>query len=115
MHATHFLSLCLSAEGTDSVTLSEIYSKLDEIEADKAPARYLWQPGTQATLQDKVQLSSGHVSVLTDLCLLLSEPPSSSPGLDSLQKCSSRPQSEFANADVASITLLFWMNGVCGG
>lgn len=63
VHPTHFLSFCLSAEGTDSVRLSEIYSKLDEIEADKAPARYLWQPGTAATLQEN-QLSSGHVSVL---------------------------------------------------
>lgn len=39
-------AFCLSAEGTDSVRLSEIYGKLEEIEADKAPARYLRQPHT---------------------------------------------------------------------
>lgn len=31
--------VCLSAEGLESVRLSEIYSQLEEIEADKAPAR----------------------------------------------------------------------------
>lgn len=39
---SNFISLyfCLSAEGTDSIRLTEIYSHLEEIEADKAPARY---------------------------------------------------------------------------
>lgn len=30
---------CFSADGMESVRLSEIYGKLEEIEADKAPAR----------------------------------------------------------------------------
>lgn len=31
--------VCFSADGMESVRLSEIYGKLEEIEADKAPAR----------------------------------------------------------------------------
>lgn len=89
-HSSLPLCLCVSAEATDSVRLSEIYGKLDEIEADKAPARYLWQPGTEPVRRPCLCL-------LTDLCLLQSEPLSSSPGLDSLPECNSRPQSEFSH------------------
>jgi len=34
-----FSLLCSRGEGTEGARLSEIYAKLEEIEADKAPAR----------------------------------------------------------------------------
>lgn len=75
------------AEGSEAAQLAEIYAKLEEIEADKAPARYLKFPLSSHftfPLCYLFQLGSsllGHQSFLLDLALPL--------------KCSSSPPGEW--------------------
>lgn len=82
--APHFLP---RAEGSEAAQLAEIYAKLEEIEADKAPARYLKFPlSSHFTFPFcyLFQLGSslpGHQSFLLDLALPL--------------KCSSSPPGEW--------------------